>query len=147
MMMFFLIGMAIGGMVHQIGWIVTSPEPWFEVKGRNFRAMNEMRQLEMAFEIARTETSSNGLSAFRKEFLQTAAPFHGYDGKSWAETHQIYFLESEDEKITGIIVFPRDADLRKRSGGITLLNESRDFVPAEKIPGLIQTNLSHLVSF
>lgn len=147
MMMFFLIGMAIGGMVHQIGWIVTSPEPWFEVKGRNFRALNDMRELEMAFRISCAETNGNNLSAFRKEFFQTAASFQTYDGKSWMETYQIYFVALEDQKVAGLIVFPRDADLRKRSGAIVSLNESRDIVPAERISEFMRTNLSHLVQF
>ena len=49
-MIFFLVGMAAGGIAHQIGWLISSPGPWYEEKGRRGRDFMSMRQLQLGFQ-------------------------------------------------------------------------------------------------
>ena len=144
---FFFTGMAIGGMVHQIGWLMTSREPLYEVKGGAFRTFSDMRQLEAATTYAITETNHN-LTAFKKVYAETTSWFHSYyDGKVWPESYQVFFVVTNREDVVGTLVFPREANLRKKVGGIFSVNDSGNTVSSEQISDLLHTNPATLVPF
>lgn len=147
-MVFFLVGMAVGGMAHQIGWIITSPDPWFEIKGRNFQDMNEMRLIEDAFRAVQ-EGAKGDPAILRQKMLSFENDFLPLPNKrtSWMETYEILFV-LKDNKVTGLIVFPRDPQRQAHAGAVCSLNEKyHDFVGPGSISDLIRTNQQNLVSF
>jgi hypothetical protein len=143
---FFLVGMSVGGMVHQIGWLMTSREPLYEVKGNAYRSIMDMKQLELASAIAASETNHN-LAAFRKTYAETASWFRSYNGKMWPECYEVFFVVTTNEEVTDVLVFPRDPGRRKQVGGIFTGNSSGNSVSSEQISDLLRTNQASLVPF
>ena len=144
----FLVGMATGGVVHQIGWIAASPEPWTERKyGRE--DTGNMMQLQGALEQALNE-SDGDLEKARRELWKPGVYFRDPGGSYRAEYH-LLAVTSEAGKVTGTLIFPRNGERRSAAGGCysTIGGDlgkaaGRKFIPAAKLLELIQTNRAHL---
>jgi hypothetical protein len=119
----FLVGMAVGGAAHQIGWISNSPEPLMEQKGR-YAALSTMRALEFGMKVASQDMTNP--AAMRQllwdEKENVIGPRHN-TAKILQSAHVLLIAPSN--QVEGWIIFPRDPALMKRFGGtISQLDET-----------------------
>jgi len=153
-LLLFLVGMAVGGTTHQIGWIASSPESMFERKPFYFIAVNEMKEIELAIRLASGETNEQ-IENVRKEFWKTKEELFGprVDVTSMIQKYCVLVLVNDDQKVLGTIIFPRDSTLRQKVGGYCSSYETKDRFEEhldhrwEKISELLKKYRGHLVSF
>ena len=148
LMLLFLVGMAVGGTAHQIGWIAASPEPLNEKKSFRFEALNEMKQLELAFRIAIDDADGN-LANARSELWDPKNDYFGSPQAAGRMLQRYHLLAVVDENgiVLGAIVFPRNAETRERSGGVCSLEEENDSNPrSKKISELLHKYQARLVA-
>jgi hypothetical protein len=138
----FLVGMAIGGATHQIGWIVSSPEPLLERKGGwRFYDESYMRQLQLALRLVSQDT--NNLAEMRRELWNPTNEYYSQPRNfpPVLQTYHLLIIKDETNGVIGSIVFPRDRQRRDRSGGRISLEDQKnilnDSVPAKELPELI----------
>lgn len=136
----FLVGMSIGGIAHQAGWIAASDEPLFTSKGRRFFDYNNMRQLDLAFRIIEGDTSED-LNEIRRELWKSPSEYLP-QSKSFPPIIQSYHLLvviNNKGQINGVIIFPRDAKVFGKSGGFYSIGEKQwEFFPAKNLNSLLQ---------
>lgn len=146
-MIFFLVGMATGGIAHQIGWIITSPDPWFEVKG-NLNDKMEMERTYMAFRTALEETNGD-LAVLRRRIWSSENNLIVLPDKgvSLMEKFHILFIVGADKKVTGLIIFLRDPQKRAKVYALYSNGDSEGYVAPNGISDLIRTNQQNLISF
>ncbi|MEO7676096.1 MAG: hypothetical protein ABIV39_04950 [Verrucomicrobiota bacterium] len=147
-MLLFLVGMAVGGTVHQIGWITSSPEPLFERKPFNFEALNAMKQIDLALRIALGDTNEN-LEMARLELWNRPEEYLGNWPSALQLLQKYHVLVVVDEKglAQGSIVFPRNAETLNRSGGVCSLEaENNEHPDSKEIVKLLQKYKGRLVS-
>jgi len=112
-MLLFLVGMSVGGAAHQIGWLTSSQEPWFESKGGIGVDINNMRQLDGAFQQALLESNEDlerACRALRNPHCEYLRQQSG-DIPMLQKYHFLLILEGTN-KVVGTILFPRDAQGR-----------------------------------
>ena len=147
-MIFFLVGMAAGGIAHQIGWLISSPGPWYEEKGRRWRDFMSMRQLQLGFQEVLKDEDGN----IEKVRLELWKPHNDYvyQMNSWPPIMQeFHFLVvvTDDGKVAGTIIFPRDAGRRAVVGGCYSFGEKNcEPVSPSKLPELIRNQQAHLIA-
>ncbi len=148
LMLFFLVGMAVGGTAHQIGWIASSPEPLLERNPFSYDAINAMKQFDLALRIALGDTNEN-LEKARLELWNHPKEYLG----NWPSAVQLlqkyHVLVVVDEKglVQGSIVFPRDAETLKRSGGVCSVDtENNQHPDSKEIAKLLQKYKARLVA-
>jgi hypothetical protein len=146
-MIFFLVGMSVGGMVHQIGWIVSSPEPWFEIKGGSYKERYEMRMIGMTFRTTLAEAKGDPAALRSKIWSFEKENFGERANPSWLEDYQMFFVLKADQKVAGLIAFPRDPQKCSKTGALYVFGDNEDFVKPGNIRELIQTNRQNLLSF
>lgn len=136
----FLVGMSIGGIVHQAGWIAASNEPLFAAKGGRFVDYHNMRQLDLAFRIAEGD-ANNDLNEIRRELWKSPSDYLP-QSKSFPPLLQAYHLlvvVKTNGQINGAIIFPRDAKVFSKSGGFYSIGEKQwESFPVEKLNSLLQ---------
>ena len=59
LLLLFLVGMAVGGTAHQIGWLISSPEPLFERQPFLFDYVNTMKQIDLSLRSACRKTTES----------------------------------------------------------------------------------------
>ena len=142
----FLVGMSVGGIVHQAGWITASPEPLMERKGFPAERMN-MYQLEMALQTA-IEESEGDLQKIRQAALDKGGEFRSrLDGRATLlDSFHVLLITEPSGKCKGAIMISRDAKMRERYGGWYMLGNDHGPEPHAKLIELIGQYGSNLVS-
>ena len=133
----FLIGSSLVGAVHQIGWIRSSDEPMMEVR-RGGSPIASRVQIQGAFDTALLE-SGGKFEAARRLVWDPEVRYLARSEKL-RETFHILAIVSSDNQFPGLIIFPRDAGERARSGGLYCLGPERKPVTGEQISELLARN-------
>ncbi|HZQ47423.1 MAG TPA: hypothetical protein VFC07_10455 [Verrucomicrobiae bacterium] len=140
-LLLFFVGMAMGGMVHQIGWITSSPEPWYEIKGRSM-PYGTMRQLELVFRMAKDDTNGN----FENVRRAMKGEEYGISTKTFQDFHFLFITE-ERNNVGGFIIFPRNPQERSQIGALYSFGEKQEYISSEKLPDLLRRHQAQLVAF
>lgn len=146
----FLVGMSIGGVAHQIGWVLSSTERWFEPKGGyGINELNNLKQLELAFRMASNDEDGD-VTKIRRELWDPKGEIFGSSkqAKSWMQSYQILVITDEQHrgKAVGTIIFPRDGERRKRGRGCYSFGGIEERFSLEKLPELIKKHEGRLVA-
>ena len=138
--LFFLVGMSAGGAAHQIGWIAASDEPWYEGKSRFGRLRSEMTNLEYNFMAMLEKPMPVG--AFRREVRETFAK------PDMLESFHILLVPTNGTNVTGVIIFPRDPQMREKVGG-SCVGQTEEYgqVSARELPDVLKQFQTNLVAF
>ena len=143
---FFLVGMAVGGIVHQVGWMASSPEPMMEAKGLPIDSVN-MRQLDMALQEALSEPNTS-IVTIRNEASRQGSDFFGHieNRSSLLESYQVLLIMEADGSVKGALIFPRNISRRERAGVWYVLSDNRGPKPAKELDALINRHREQLVA-
>src|SRR5258708_1240973 len=143
--LFFLVGMAVGGTAHQIGWIVSSEEPWYERKPRHLKNLIEMSQLSQKVrQLLLNSTTGEGL---RKALWNSDPEQHGFEGQpSLLQSYNILLVVGVDGKVTGAILLPRSSESQSKVGGHYVTDQDSKPIPAKDLPELIRSYQGKLVA-
>jgi len=119
----FLVGMAAGGIVHQAGWIASSPESLYERK-RGMGDMSELRQFHLDLIMAMNECNSD-LQETRRE-LEESQSRQRLQSKRSRDMERITCLVIVDpsRRIVGAILFHRVRSGPASSRDVFYLNGS-----------------------
>jgi len=134
----FLVGLSIGGAIHQIGWIATSDEPW--VRERSGRPL---RELEHAAGTVFDDAPSD-LSSWRVGLAHRVGRYH----QSVFDKVRILFVLDDEGLVTGVILVPRAAEDRKWAYGTFVTHDGdRRLRDEEEFRALIQEHARKLEAF
>jgi hypothetical protein len=141
----FLIGMSVGGAVHQVGWMASTQESWFERKSGS-SSINDMRQLDSAFQQAMLEFTNN-LAEVRRQLKN---PDNGYIRRYSGEPpmfqrYNFLLIMDDNNGFAGEIIFPRNYS-RNPHAQLMYLFDSSLFLPIDKLPELIKKHQEHLLA-
>jgi len=113
----FLVGMAVAGAAHQIGWIMSSDESLFHDRFRKFRQYSEMSDLGHL--VAGELTDNMLLGDFRTAIIKMVNDPGNKAAYLASGLQSMHLLIRVDEgrKVEGVLIFPRDVEARTRFGG------------------------------
>lgn len=116
MAVLFLVGMSVGGIVHQLGWLAAEPTPMIEAKRYASEDINNLRQLEGAFQQAALETKGD-IGAMRPLIWGNPESYFrpGMSAK-YHDGYHVLAIVGPDGKLAGSLIFPRDLKRRARAG-------------------------------
>lgn len=139
----FLAGMAMGGIAHQIGWLLNSDQPMVEAKQRYYRNIAEMKQLAGGFEQAMLEHKGD-LAEVQQELWQEGAYL-----KSPAKFKLAYRIlvssSNVGTKDFDYVIHPRNSSLGEKAGGFRGITGGKgDFVGWIAILDFIEDRKSSL---
>lgn len=144
----FLVGMSIGGIAHQIGWMTTSAEPLFERKSKRFYDMINMKQVALAIRIA-SEDEKGNLDNVRKALWTSPNVYFNQNktAPSFPQTYHVLIITKPDGTIEGAIIFPRSIASQKIAGALLASNENDwDYTAADKLGFLLEKYKGRLKS-
>jgi len=142
--LFFLVGMCVGGVAHQVGWLSSQTESWYERKGETFL---DMRQLDAALQNALLD--ANGDAEELRQALRNpkSGYFHQRPGEPpLPERFHVLLILDGMNKVVGTIIFPRDFARRAHSRGMYLFEEKNDYFQIEKLPELLEKHREQLLT-
>jgi hypothetical protein len=140
----FLVGMAVGGIVHQTGWIAASPEPLYETKGRLSHAF-ELKQFQLELMMAINDSNAD-LDETRIELASSLARQRYLKGRA-AEYITCLVIVDTSRRIVGGILFHRVRSGPETSRDILYWNSStQDWVANTELPALIQKHRGQLMA-
>ena len=145
----FLIGMAVGGAIHQIGWIAANPEPLMQRKGGIVRILGimEMKKLADACQLAFMGTTKNVRDARREMWDSRSTVFDQPAlAPSLMQTYHVLLIMEGEDKVAGYIIFPRENQRRSFLGAEYSFEEITDHIEAQKLPNLLQKHQGRLVA-
>jgi hypothetical protein len=141
----FLVGMGVGGMAHQAGWLSSRSGSWYEIKGEDF---SDLRQLDGALQQAALEAGGDILEMRRVLRSPDSSYFpRGRGENSLLERFQVLLIRDETNALAGRIIFPRDPARWARARGIYSFADRNDNFPMEQLPKLIQKHQQQLLAF
>ncbi len=138
--LFFLVGMCVGGIVHQLGWMASSQEPWYEAKRGKVLDISNMKQVDLAIRLALEDADGNIESA-RRELWKSGNGFFSQSKSSppMMQKYHLLVVNGEDGKAMGTIIFPRDGQKRVAVGGYYNFNETNGgLISSPKLQELLQ---------
>jgi hypothetical protein len=140
----FLVGMAVTGTVHQIGWIMSSDQSLLEDNMGKWRQYSEIRNVSMTIDQALSPT--NNLSAVREEVNGTLE-LMGTDYRQIFEQLHVLPLVNSSNAVVGVLVFSRDKQVQKRFGAEFVTGAKDQHLSAEELADFIRSNATNLVAF
>lgn len=147
MAVLFLVGMAIAGMCHQLGWIAASSEPLLEVKGPSRTALVTVNQLHFAFEVALVNADGDlakARAALWKKPDDYFTPRKGMTGL--ATLQSVCFLVVVDGRgaLQGYFIFPRDAARMRGRVALHVHGDASEWLAPKELNELLQANREQL---
>jgi hypothetical protein len=139
---FFAVGMSVGGIVHQVGWIAGSKEPKLVVRNQ---ARTDMMRLDNHVQFVFQEANDDMLSA-RERFWKNEVGY-GRDTPELKRDYHIYVVTDKEGKYLSHIIKPRSNQVFLRYGGYTYGEDALGFKPASEIDKLLEQHRDHLVLF
>jgi len=144
----FLVGMAVAGAAHQIGWIAESEETLFEDKYRVLHERSRVRHV--CYVIAGCLNATNTVESLRTDIVaEFERETEGRHSSQWPDLQSLHLLllTGSDAKVEGVLVFPRDAEARLRFGGEYQGQADRQTMRFDELMKFIRTNEARLVAF
>ncbi len=143
----FLVGMAVAGAVHQIGWIAGSEEPLFQDRYR--RSAHYMEIQNACYVIERCLKSTSTVESLRADVATTIEAREGRYSVQEPNLQSLHLLMlvASDAKVEGVLVFPRNVDARSTFGGAYQGQAGRQTIPPNDLMKFIGTNENRLVAF
>lgn len=143
----FLVGMSVGGAAHQIGWLASSQEPWFERKPRYLDDRMQMRELEMEFRIILADT--NTVAAVRQQLRNSDTEGRSPERRKRLSLHSFHMLivSTNREYVDGIIIFPRAEEIRMRLNGIFINEADRTEISPATLLKFLKEREPYLIAF
>jgi len=140
----FVVGMCVGGVTHQVGWLSLQSESWYERKGEDFL---DMRQLDGALQRALLETNGDVEKARQALRNPESGYFYRRSGESpLIERFHLLLIMDSTNKVAGTIIFPRDAARRDHSQGMYWFEDENDYFQMEKLPELVEKHQKQLLA-
>lgn len=141
----FLVGMGVGGMAHQAGWLSSQSGSWYEIKGEDFF---NLRQLDGALQQAALEAGGDILEMRRVLRSPDSSYFpRGRGENALLARFQLLLIRDGTNDFAGRIIFPRDPARQARSRGIYRFEGRNDEFPMDRLPELIQRHQNQLLAF
>jgi len=140
----FLVGMAVAGAAHQIGWIAENEEPLFEDKFlERFRGQIACRT------IAGCLKPDSTVDSVRADVAAIIKGIEGRPSSQWPNMQSLHvlLLIDPDAKVEGVLVFPRNAERRLRFGGDYQGPSDRLRISHPDLMEFVRTNEARLVAF
>jgi hypothetical protein len=126
----FLVGMAVGGAVHQIGWISSSPEPLMERKAPNSAMYMRMIEVGMASAL---DDATNQPSLRQQLWDPASSPVGSMRDRTKILQSYHIMLIAPSNHVEGCVIFPRDPAMLERSGGTILDENTHERLSAEEL--------------
>lgn len=143
----FLVGMCAGGIVHQVAWIRSSPEPWFEYKsGLSFAG--EMKNFRLVMTMAANDHNDD-ITRMRVELRDPKGEWtRRRHGEPTPYEKFICLLIVDDaRKFAGAILFPRDPEQWKRRHVLYHWTNTEDeWLSMRDLPELLKRYEGHLLT-
>ena len=114
----FLAAMGITGVVHQVGWLVTSKEPVLVVRRHPWV---RIRQAALEIHLAATDADWK-IEVLGKSLSNIFGPSR--DRKLLLEEFHVLFLPDNKGALDAIVFFSRDVLEREKTGFLLILNQS-----------------------
>jgi len=139
---FFAVGMSVGGVLHQVGWLAGSEEPMVVVRSGRAK-IAEMKQIDGALQQALLESKDDCEKA-----RQTVWSYLKYP-ETLQKQYRLFVLVDTNGKATGNIIFPLNQQDFQQSGGLVYIegDEYDGFVPMEKVKSLLHNHRDKLRQF
>lgn len=144
----FLVGMAVGGIAHQVAWMASSPEPWYERKLGGAQLISDLTQLRMGLQTVLDDTKGD-LEKARRELKHAESEylFRYKDEPSLSERYSCLLILEGKGSLLGAILFPRDPSKWNHPRGLLYwFEQQQDFLPMSELPVLLQRHQGHLLA-
>ena len=141
----FLIGMAIAGAAHQIGWIAQTEESLYESDFQKFAPYHQMS--DMSRVLGQWLNDTQTVTSFRTNICayvnetQRISP-----GLLKLESFHILILADSAGTVESVLIFPRDAQSRKKLGGELVTSSNSRQINSANLMFFVETNSARLQS-
>jgi hypothetical protein len=143
-----LVGMAAGGIVHQVGWMTSTPGPWFEQRGQRVYERVQMKELCLA--VQQTIAEAHGdIAEARRQLRQTHWGYQPTRAGALPPLEKFccLLIREDSGQITGAILFPRDRSEGETARSLFYWFEGdHDFWPVTKLPALVRKHEGQLLA-
>jgi hypothetical protein len=139
----FLIGMAVAGAAHQIGWIAESDEPLYEERPRAIAHYREVR--DMGYMVAGCLGGTNTVQSLRA-CVRDAVKDSSFHHPNIESVHLLMLVNS-NAQVEGVIVFPRSTEARQRWGGEFQTHTNDEHLSASELSAFVENNVANLIAF
>lgn len=139
---FFAVGMSVGGVLHQVGWMAGSKEPMMVSRARN-AGFATMKQIDGAVQQALLESKEDYELARQSVWSYLKHP------ETLQNKYRMFVVIGADGKVAGRVIFPLNQQEFQQTGGLVYIEGEADngFLPMEKVKGLLQTYRNKLRQF
>lgn len=142
----FLVGMSVGGVVHQLGWFFSDPRPMFEARRFGGEDVNNMRQLDGALQQVTLEYRGE-LAAIRTQLWASEPSYlRSNMSQTLRENYHVLAIVDAQGKLAGSLIFPREADRRKRAGGLYSFGQEDGLANEQRLRELLDRHRPNLIS-
>ncbi len=143
---FFAVGMSVGGVLHQLGWMAGSEEPMV-VERSGASKIAQMKQIDGAFQQALLESKEDYEQA--RQLIWDPKVRYLIDPESLRKRYRLFAVVEADGKVTGNIIFPINQQEFQQAGGLAYIEGETDggFLPMEKVKSLLQAHRDKLKQF
>lgn len=144
LLVLFVVGMAVGGIAHQVGWIISTNEPMIESKRGKWRDHANMRQLDMEVQMALTDESGD-VEKVRAALRDTPSGF--LNGSPISQMYHVLLVKNDAGQVIGRLIFPRDGLQREKVGGYFSFDSGDSkMCPWSKMEEMVKTNRANLIA-
>ncbi|TAL05915.1 MAG: hypothetical protein EPO07_02780 [Verrucomicrobia bacterium] len=144
-LLFFFVGMSVGGIVHQLGWILSSPEPLMEAKRWYGMDYNNIRQLDGAWQQASLDGEGD-IGRIRQLVWEKNGMLRGDSGADLRQKYHLLLISGEDGKIAGAVIVPRDSKARSKVGCYYSFGDKSDFEPESKLKEILERHRKQFIA-
>lgn len=144
----FAVGMAVGGIAHQLGWMMSTKEPMIEAKNRRWRDYSNMKQLDMGVRMALEEAAGN-LETMRRELRaeRNGYVYESSDSMPVLQAYHVLLVMKDGKTVVGRIIFPREGQQREKAGGYFGFDSGESgLCPWPKLLEMVRTNSANLIA-
>lgn len=144
LLILFLVGMAVGGIAHQVGWMMSTKEPMMQSKRGKWRDYANMKQLDVEIRMA-LEDESGDVEKARMALRDSPGGFLG--GTRIMEMYHVLLVQDADNKVIGRLIFPRDGLRREAMGGYSSFDSGgNSMCPWSTMLEIVKTNRAKLIA-
>ena len=144
LLVLFLVGMAVGGITHQVGWMMSTNEPMIESKRGKWRDYANMKQLELEIRMA-LEDDSGDIEKARVALREKPSGF--LNGSPITQMYHVLLVKNDEEKVIGRLIFPRDGLQRDKIGGYFSFDTGEsNMCPWPRMREMVKTNHANLIA-
>lgn len=106
-----------------------------------------MRELDMEFRVAMAET--NTIAGIRQSFRDSHVERRSHERRkqSVLESFHILLVSTNSEKVDGIIIFPRNPEIKSRLNGYFITEDDSAEVSTNQLSELLRERASFLLAF